>query len=128
MLRHMTTKVKCRSSGNSALWLAVMEEKIVHESTVKLATSKSNGKHTCRENGFLPCNTVVLNPEKHNMVWYNLIMWGVPQCRYHWKYACIYCNHIMQDVFLWNCCSLSDFTDPYITEYSCDREILPFLV
>ena len=44
MLKHVTTKVKCRSSGNSALWLAIMEEKIVHDSAVKFATTKSNGK------------------------------------------------------------------------------------
>ena len=49
MFKHMTTKVKCRSSGNSALWLAVMEEKIVHESAVKFATTKSNGKLVCKK-------------------------------------------------------------------------------
>ena len=52
MLKHVTTKVKCLSSGNSALWLAVMEEKMVHESAVKFATTKSNGNLFCAKDSY----------------------------------------------------------------------------
>lgn len=52
MLKHVTTKVKCRSSGNSALWLAVMEEKMVHESAVKFATTKNNGNLFCAKDNY----------------------------------------------------------------------------
>lgn len=45
MLKQVTTKMKCRSGGNSALWLAIQEEKVVRESAAKFAIAKSNGKH-----------------------------------------------------------------------------------